>query len=92
MATGFSTGGAVPRSPLEAVAAPGPHGQRTLLGQTATGPGTVDASVTPGGGFRYVQAGGNGIADEFAVTGTTLTQIGSVTVPGAAGGEGIAAA
>jgi 6-phosphogluconolactonase (cycloisomerase 2 family) len=67
-------------------------GQLTLLGQTATDPGTVDASVTPRGQFLYAQTGGNGIVDEFAVTGTTLTPIGSVTVPGAVGGEGIAAA
>jgi len=68
------------------------HGQLTLLGQTATDPGTVDSSATPDGRFLYVQAGGNGTVDEFAVTGGTLTQIGSVAVPGAVGGEGIAAA
>ena len=70
----------------------GADGHLTLLGQTATDPGTVDASVAPGGHFLYAQTGGNGIVDEFAVAGTTLTQIGSVTVPGAVGGEGIAAA
>src|SRR5262249_31808305 len=68
------------------------HGQLTLLGQPATDPGTVDSSATPDGRFLYVQAGGNGTVDEFAVTGGTLTQIGSVAVPGAVGGEGIVAA
>jgi len=39
-----------------------------------------------------VQTGGNGIVDEFAVgTGGSLAKIGSVTVPGAVGGEGIVA-
>lgn len=68
-------------------------GNLTLLGQTATGTGTVDATASPDGRFRHVQAGGNGIVDEFRVgAGGTLTSIGSVTVPGATGGEGIAAA
>ena len=67
-------------------------GQLTLLGQTATDPGTVDAAATPGGAFLYVQTGGNGIVDEFGVgAGGSLTGVGSVTVAGAAGGEGIAA-
>jgi DNA-binding beta-propeller fold protein YncE len=68
------------------------QGQLTLLGQTATGPGTVDSAATPDGRFLYVQAGGDGSVDEFSVTAGTLTEIGSVTVPGAVGGEGIAAA
>jgi hypothetical protein len=73
--------------------ASGPRGQLTLLGQTSTDPGTVDAAVAPGGRFLYVQTGGNGIVDEFAVgAGGSLTAIGSVTVPGAVGGEGITAA
>ena len=39
-----------------------------------------------------MQTGGNGIVDEFSVaTGGALTSVGSVTVAGAAGGEGIAA-
>jgi 6-phosphogluconolactonase (cycloisomerase 2 family) len=67
-------------------------GQLTLLGQTSTDPGTVDAAATPDGTFLYVQTGGNGIVDEFSVgTGGSLTSVGSVTVAGAAGGEGIAA-
>src|SRR5215468_9754852 len=68
------------------------HGQLNLLGQTATDQGTDDSSATPDGRFLYVQTGGSGVVDEFSVTGGTLTQIGTVTVPGAVGGEGIAAA
>lgn len=72
--------------------ASGPGGTLTLLGQTATDPGTVDAAVTPGGRFLYVQTGGNGVVDEFAVSaGGSLAEVGHVTVAGAAGGEGIVA-
>ena len=68
-------------------------GALTLLGQTPTDPGTVDAAVAPGGRYLYVQAGGTGSVDEFRVSPAgSLTGIGSVTVPGAVGGEGIAAA
>jgi 6-phosphogluconolactonase (cycloisomerase 2 family) len=71
----------------------GPGGQLNLLGQTSTDPGPVDAAASPGGRYLYVQTGGNGIVDEFAVGGGgTLTELGSVTVSGAAGGEGIVAA
>jgi len=67
-------------------------GELTLLGQTSTDPGTVDAAASHGGRFLYVQTGGNGIVDEFSVgSGGSLTAIGSVTVAGAVGGEGIAA-
>jgi hypothetical protein len=45
-----------------------------------------------GGRFVYVQTGKAGIVDEFAAGGGALTKIGSVVVPGGAGGEGIAAA
>jgi 6-phosphogluconolactonase (cycloisomerase 2 family) len=65
-------------------------GALTLLGSTGTDPGTVDAAAAAG--FLYVQTGGNGIVDEFSVgTSGSLTKIGSVTVPGAVGGEGIVA-
>jgi 6-phosphogluconolactonase (cycloisomerase 2 family) len=65
-------------------------GQLTALGNTKTDAGTVDASAA--GGFLYVQTGATGIVDEFAVgAGGALTSLGSVTVAGAAGGEGIAA-
>jgi hypothetical protein len=68
------------------------QGALTLLGSTGTDPGTVDAASAAGGQFLYVQTGGNGIVDEFAVgTGGSLTKIGAVTVPGAVGGEGIVA-
>ncbi|HYA67170.1 MAG TPA: hypothetical protein VED63_00420 [Acidimicrobiales bacterium] len=68
------------------------NGQLTLLGATSTDPGTVDASASVGGQFLYVQTGGNGNVDEFQVNGGgNLSPIGSVTVAGAAGGEGIVA-
>jgi hypothetical protein len=68
-------------------------GSLALLGETATDPGTVDAAASPSGHFLYVQTGANGIVDEFAVqSGGSLTEIGSVTVAGAVGGEGIVAA
>jgi 6-phosphogluconolactonase (cycloisomerase 2 family) len=62
------------------------------LGNTATDAGTVDAAASPNGRFLYVQTGAAGIVDEFRVNRDgSLTAIGSVTVPGAVGGEGIAA-
>jgi len=69
------------------------NGQLTLLTPpTSTDPGTVDASASWGGQFLYVQTGGSGIVDEFQVNANgSLTSIGSVTVAGAAGGEGIVA-
>lgn len=69
------------------------HGSAlALLGQTATDTGTVDAAATRDGRLVYVQTGGAGILDEFAVSRDgSLTRIGSVTVPGAVGGEGVAA-
>jgi len=67
-------------------------GQLTLLGATATDPGTVDSAATANGRFLYVQTGGNGIVDEFQVNADgSLTSIGSVKVAGAVGGEGIVA-
>jgi 6-phosphogluconolactonase (cycloisomerase 2 family) len=67
-------------------------GALTLLGATDTDPGTVDASASANGQFLYVQTGANGIVDEFHVNANgTLTEVGSVTVPGAVGGEGIVA-
>ena len=70
-----------------------PNGNLTLLAPpTATDPGTVDASASANGQFLYVQTGGNGIVDEFQVhSGGTLTEIGSVNVADAVGGEGIVA-
>jgi 6-phosphogluconolactonase (cycloisomerase 2 family) len=68
------------------------NGHLTLLGATGTDPGTVDASASAGGRFLYIQTGGNGIVDEFHVNANgKLAEIGSVTIAGAAGGEGITA-
>jgi 6-phosphogluconolactonase (cycloisomerase 2 family) len=68
------------------------NGNLNLLGATSTDPGTVDAAASPNGQFLYVQAGKDGNVDEFRVNADgTLTAIGSVTVAGAAGGEGIVA-
>jgi 6-phosphogluconolactonase (cycloisomerase 2 family) len=70
----------------------GRSGGLTALGNTATNAGTVDAASAAHGRFPYVQTGKAGIVDEFAVAGDgALTPVGSVTVPGGAGGEGIAA-
>jgi len=64
----------------------------TDLGNTSTDPGTVDAAVSSDGHYLYAQTGVNGIVDEFQVGATgSLTWIGSETVPGGAGGEGIVA-
>ena len=64
-------------------------GQLSLLGAATTDPGTVDASAAAGGRFLYVQTGGSGIVDEFAVGGgASLTEIGAVTVPGAVAARG----
>ena len=58
---------------------------------SSAGRSKVDAATSPEGRYLYVQTGANGIVDEFAVGfGGSLTEVGSVTVPGAVGGEGIA--
>jgi len=63
-----------------------------LLGNTEAGHGTVDATVAGGGHFLYVQAGAEGLVDEYRIESTgTPVPIGTLTVPGGAGGEGIAA-
>lgn len=63
----------------------------TPLGNTATHGGTVDAA-SAGGRYLYVQTGAEGIVDEFTVEANgSLTALGSVTVPGSVGGEGIVA-
>jgi 6-phosphogluconolactonase (cycloisomerase 2 family) len=70
-----------------------PNGGLTAVGTTSTDPGTVDSAASANGRFLYVQTGGAGILDEFRVNADgSLTAIGSQTVPGAVGGEGIAAA
>jgi WD40 repeat protein len=66
-------------------------GALSLTATTTTDPGTVDAATTPEGRNLYIQTGANGVVDEFAVGfGGSLTEVGSVTVPNAVGGEGIA--
>jgi 6-phosphogluconolactonase (cycloisomerase 2 family) len=71
----------------------GPRGQLSVVGTTKTDGGTVDATASSDGRFLYVQTGAAGIVDEFSVgPDGILTEIGWVTVPGAVGGEGIAAA
>jgi DNA-binding beta-propeller fold protein YncE len=68
------------------------RGHLTSLGTTSTDPGTVDAAVTPNGRYLYVQAGLAGQVDAYHVGWDgSLTPLGSVTVPDAVGGEGIAA-
>jgi DNA-binding beta-propeller fold protein YncE len=67
-------------------------GQLSLVGTTPTDPGTVDASSSSDGHYLYVQTGINGIVDAYSLgAGGALSSIGSVTVPNAAGGEGIVA-
>jgi 6-phosphogluconolactonase (cycloisomerase 2 family) len=79
-------------SATESTLAPEPGGAITQLGTTATDPGTTDAVVSSDGQYLYVQAGGPGNVDAFRIgSGGALTETGSVTVPGAVGGEGIAA-
>jgi 6-phosphogluconolactonase (cycloisomerase 2 family) len=63
-----------------------------LLGTTSTDGGSVDSAAAPSGRTLYVQTGASGIVDEFHVAADgSLTEIGSVTVPDAVGGEGIVA-
>jgi 6-phosphogluconolactonase (cycloisomerase 2 family) len=65
-------------------------GSLSALGNTPTDPGTVDAAVA--GHVLYVQTGATGAVDAFRIhRDGSLTPIGSVVVPGAVGGEGIAA-
>lgn len=69
-----------------------PAGELSLTATTATDAGTVDAAPSPDGRYLYVQTGAHGIVDAFRAAGDgALTAIGSVTVPNAIGGEGIAA-
>ncbi len=64
----------------------------TLFSTTTADAGTTDASVPSGGRFLYVQAGIEGLVDEFSIGPEgALSKIGSVSVPGAVGGEGIVA-
>jgi 6-phosphogluconolactonase (cycloisomerase 2 family) len=70
------------------------NGDGTLraIGTTATDAGPVDAAVSSDGHYLYVQTGADGTVDEFRIgADSALTRIGSVTVPGAVGADGIAA-
>jgi hypothetical protein len=68
-----------------------PFGAATLTGSATTDGGTVDATTSPDGHYLYVQTGAAGIVDEFSIGWNgALTEVGSVTVPQAVGGEGIA--
>ena len=70
----------------------GAGGQLTSLGNTETSAGTVDAAVAANGRFLYVQGGAAGTVDAFSIGAQgALTKVGTVTVPGAVGGEGIVA-
>jgi 6-phosphogluconolactonase (cycloisomerase 2 family) len=67
-------------------------GNLRSAGTTATDPGNTDPALSGDGRYLYVQTGASGTVDEFLVSPDgSLTPIGSVTVPGAVGGEGIAA-
>jgi 6-phosphogluconolactonase (cycloisomerase 2 family) len=68
------------------------RGTLAELGTTATDAGTVDAAASSDGHFLYVQAGAAGTVDAYRIgAGGSLTRVGSVTVQGAVGGEGIVA-
>jgi hypothetical protein len=70
----------------------GPGGALTVLGNTGTDPGSVDAAISAHGNYLYAQTGANGIVDEFRVNRDgSLSPIGSVTVANSVGGEGIVA-
>lgn len=67
-------------------------GTLTARGLTATDPGTVDAAASSDGRYLYVQAGARGVVDAYRIQPHgSLTRTGSVTVPDAAGAEGIVA-
>jgi hypothetical protein len=67
-----------------------PAGALAGLGTTATGAGTIDAAASRDGRFVYVQAGVDGVVDEFArQSDGSLTALGSVAT--VVGQEGIAA-
>jgi 6-phosphogluconolactonase (cycloisomerase 2 family) len=68
------------------------RGSVKTLGTTATDAGTVDAAASSDGRYLYAQTGKDGNVNAFRVNSDgSLTRVGSVTVPGAAGGEGIVA-
>jgi 6-phosphogluconolactonase (cycloisomerase 2 family) len=67
-------------------------GTLSALGLTMTGAGPVDAAASANGKYLYLQTGAAGNVDEFRIAADgSLTQLTTITVPGAAGGEGIVA-
>jgi hypothetical protein len=69
-----------------------PTGLLSLEGSTGTDAGTVDSAASVDGELLYVQTGANGIVEEYRIAANgSLSEIGSVTVSGAVGGEGIVA-
>jgi 6-phosphogluconolactonase (cycloisomerase 2 family) len=65
-------------------------GHPSLIGTTNVGPGAIDLDHSNGGGFLYVQLGGNGSIGAFGVKADgTLTSIG--TIASSATQEGIVA-
>jgi hypothetical protein len=70
----------------------GRTGELFALGITSTDKGTVDAAVSSDGAYLYAQTGLTGTVDAFRIgPDGSLRTTGSVTVPNAAGGEGIVA-
>jgi 6-phosphogluconolactonase (cycloisomerase 2 family) len=71
----------------------GDGGTLRSLGTFATDAGQVDVAATPDGRYLYAQTGAAGHLVTLRVgAGGTLSKVGEVTVPGAAGGEGVVAA
>jgi hypothetical protein len=72
----------------------GAGGVPSIIGETATDPGTIDLAATPNGAFLYVETGAGDIVDGFAVQkdGSLLFTGSSVApeLPGHSGLEGIA--
>lgn len=68
------------------------NGALTALGVTPTDAGTVDAAASSDGQDLYVQAGAAGDVDQYRINPDgSLDPVGSLTVPNAAGAEGIVA-
>ncbi|WP_426513707.1 hypothetical protein ACPPVO_25720 [Dactylosporangium sp. McL0621] len=72
--------------------ATGAGGTLPSIGTFATGAGQVDVAAAPDGRYLYAQTGAAGGLVALRIgAGGTLTKVGEVTVPGAAGGEGVVA-
>ena len=70
---------------------PGRNGTLAVTDLDTTNPGTIDGDASDDGRFLYVQTGGVGTVDAFRLAGGALVPIGSTSVPGGVGGEGIVA-